>query len=96
MNLTRQPVRQRAPKPIRSREHLRYVASQPCLVCGSQPCQAHHLKYGSEYGVMMGRRVCDTLTVPLCMFHHEMLHTMGEQVFWERFPAMVAGRLAKV
>jgi hypothetical protein len=27
---------------VRDREHLRLVAGHPCLVCGRQPCDAHH------------------------------------------------------
>jgi hypothetical protein len=29
------------PKRIRSKEHLRFVASQPCLICGRSPSHAH-------------------------------------------------------
>ena len=34
-----------APRRVRSKEHLRAVAKQPCLVCGRSPSQAHHLKF---------------------------------------------------
>jgi len=27
---------------VRDREHVRFVAQQTCLVCGRQPCDAHH------------------------------------------------------
>ena len=32
------------PKRIRSKEHLRFVASQPCLICGRLPSHAHHVR----------------------------------------------------
>ena len=32
------------PKRIRSKEHLRFVAQQPCLICGRKPSQAHHVR----------------------------------------------------
>src|SRR5207248_28833 len=34
------------PEPRRARDkaHLRFVAKQPCVVCGRQPCDPHHLK----------------------------------------------------
>src|SRR4051794_10417216 len=34
-------------KPLRRRDedHLASVATQPCLVCGRQPCDAHHLRF---------------------------------------------------
>jgi len=36
-----------APKTIRLRdkEHRRFVAHQPCLICSRSPCDAHHLKF---------------------------------------------------
>jgi len=30
----------REPRRIRDRDHIRYVAKQPCLICGRQPCDA--------------------------------------------------------
>ena len=32
------------PKRIRSKEHLRFVASQPCMICGRSPSYAHHIR----------------------------------------------------
>jgi hypothetical protein len=31
------------PRRVRDREPVRFVAQQTCLVCGRQPCDAHHL-----------------------------------------------------
>ena len=61
------------PKRIRNRDHLRYVASQPCLVCGRSPSQAHHLRFAQPRA--MGRKVSDEFTVPLCATHHHQLDT---------------------
>jgi hypothetical protein len=33
------------PRRYRNRDHLKFVSSQPCAVCGRQPCEAHHLRY---------------------------------------------------
>src|SRR5262249_2210647 len=33
------------PKRIRDKEHLRFVALQPCLICGRQPSDPHHLRF---------------------------------------------------
>jgi hypothetical protein len=33
------------PRRIRSKEHLRFVAQQPCLICGRSPSQAHHIRF---------------------------------------------------
>ena len=33
------------PRRIRDKEHLQYVASQSCLICGRTPSEAHHLRF---------------------------------------------------
>ena len=37
-----------APKRIRDDQHLKYIASLPCLVCGRTPIQAHHLRFAQS------------------------------------------------
>jgi hypothetical protein len=56
-------------KPARERDrnHLRFVASQPCLVCGRGPSDAHHIKFAEQRA--MGRKVSDKFTVPICRLH---------------------------
>ena len=71
-------------KPVRERDrhHLRFVASQPCLVCGRTPSDAHHIKFAEQRA--MGRKVSDKFTVPICRLHHRDLHRRGnERVWWE-------------
>jgi len=68
------------PKRIRSKEHLRYVASQPCLICGRNPAHAHHIRYAQPRG--MGLKVSDEFTVPLCAIHHSDNHTTGDEMRW--------------
>ncbi len=69
-----------APRRVRDKEHLRYVASQPCLVCGRSPGHAHHIRYAQPRA--MGRKVSDEWTVPLCATHHRALHTVGDEEKW--------------
>ena len=72
-------------KPVRERDrhHLRFVASQPCLVCGRAPSDAHHLKFAEPRA--MGRKVSDKFTVPICRLHHRELHRRGdERIWWEK------------
>src|ERR1700738_5131476 len=33
------------PRRYRNKEHLRFVARQPCLLCGRKPSDPHHLRY---------------------------------------------------
>ncbi|HSR49599.1 MAG TPA: Rad52/Rad22 family DNA repair protein [Acidobacteriota bacterium] len=71
-----------APRRIRDPNHLKYVASQPCLVCGRQPAQAHHLTFAQPRG--RGLKSSDEWTVPLCALHHRELHDRGdERAYWE-------------
>ena len=52
------------PRRVRDPEHLRLVASQPCLVCGRSPAEAHHLRFAQPRA--MSRKVSDEFTVPNC------------------------------
>jgi DNA recombination protein Rad52 len=71
------------PKRRRDKAHLRFVASQPCLVCGRQPSDPHHLQFAQPRA--LGLKVSDEFTVPLCRGHHRQLHQAGnEVVWWER------------
>jgi len=69
-------------KPVRERDrdHLRFVASQPCLVCGRGPSDAHHIRFADQRA--MGRKVSDKFAVPVCRLHHRELHRRGEERAW--------------
>jgi hypothetical protein len=68
------------PKRLRDKAHLRFVASQPCLVCGRQPSDPHHLRFAQPRAI--GLKVSDEFTVPLCRGHHRQLHQAGNEVVW--------------
>jgi hypothetical protein len=71
------------PRRLRDKIHLKFVASQPCLICGRSPADAHHLKFTQPRA--MGLKVSDEFTVPLCRVHHRDLHSVGDEVaWWER------------
>ncbi|MET4279196.1 MULTISPECIES: ERF family protein [unclassified Bradyrhizobium] len=73
------------PKPVRERDraHLKFVAQQPCSVCGRTPCDAHHVKFAQASA--MGRKVSDKYAVPVCRLHHRELHRQGnERSWWQR------------
>jgi hypothetical protein len=70
------------PKRIRDEDHLRFVASLACLVCGRTPANAHHLRFAQLRS--MGSKVSDEWTVPLCHLHHRALHDVGsEEGYWD-------------
>jgi hypothetical protein len=68
------------PKRLRDKAHLKFVASQPCLVCGRQPSDPHHLRFAQPRAI--GLKVSDEFTVPLCRTHHRQLHQIGDERAW--------------
>ena len=71
------------PKRLRDKAHLKFVASQSCLVCGRQPSDPHHLRFTQPRAI--GLKVSDEFTVPLCRGHHRELHQAGnEPAWWEK------------
>jgi len=71
------------PRRLRDKAHLKFVASQPCLICGRSPADAHHLRFTQPRA--MGLKVSDEFTVPLCRAHHRDVHSVGDEVaWWER------------
>jgi hypothetical protein len=68
------------PRRLRNKAHLKFVASQPCLVCGRNPADAHHLRFTQPRA--MGLKVSDEFTVPLCRAHHREVHNYGNELAW--------------
>jgi hypothetical protein len=64
----------------RNKDHLRFVAKQPCLICARQPCDAHHVRFAQSRG--LGLKVSDEFSVPLCRGHHRELHRAGNEAYW--------------
>ena len=83
------------PKRHRNKEHLRFVAQQPCLICGRTPSDPHHLRFAQQRA--LGRKVSDEFVVPLCRSHHRALHRVGNEAGWWRAAGIdalkVAGKL---
>jgi hypothetical protein len=70
------------PRRIRDKEHVKFVAKQPCLVCGRRPSDTHHLRFAQHRA--LGRKVSDEFTVPLCRGHHREVHRSGDEAGWWR------------
>jgi hypothetical protein len=79
----------------RDKIHLRFVALQPCLLCGRTPSDPHHLRFAQSRA--LGRKTSDEFVVPLCRAHHSQNHQVGDEVsWWKRSgidPLPVASRL---
>jgi Rad52/22 family double-strand break repair protein len=68
------------PKRLRDKYHMRFVASQSCLICGRQPSDPHHVRFAQPRA--LGLKVSDEFTVPLCRTHHREIHCYGDEAAW--------------
>jgi ERF superfamily protein len=68
------------PRRIRDRDHIRHVVKQPCLICGRQPSDPHHLRFAQARA--LSRKVSDEFTVPVCRTHHREIHHCGDEESW--------------
>jgi hypothetical protein len=65
---------------LRDKDHRKFVSTQPCVVCGRSPADAHHLRFAQPRA--LGRKVSDEFTVPVCRVHHRELHRQGDEAAW--------------
>jgi hypothetical protein len=83
------------PRRRRDKDHLAYVASQPCIICNRILADAHHVRFAQPKA--LGAKVSDEFSVPLCRDHHRELHNNGnERAWWHDMgidPLPVAKRL---
>lgn len=70
------------PRRRRDKAHLRFVASQPCLICEQTPSDPHHLRFAQPRA--LGRKTSDEFVVPLCRAHHRQNHQTGDELSWWR------------
>jgi len=68
------------PRRVRDKDHVKFVAKQPCLICGRAPTDAHHLRFAQHRA--LGRKPSDEFTVPLCRGHHREVHRSGDEEAW--------------
>jgi hypothetical protein len=68
------------PRRLRDRNHVKFVATRPCLICGRQPSDAHHLRFMQSRA--LGKKVSDEFTVPLCRGHHREVHRCSDEAAW--------------
>jgi hypothetical protein len=65
---------------LRDKEHCKYVATRPCIVCGRTPSETHHIRFAQPRA--LSRKVSDEYTVPVCRLHHRELHRYGDEASW--------------
>ena len=79
-NIDKSELSHPEPRRIRDREHVRFVTKHPCLICGRTPSDPHHLRFAQHR--VLGRKVSDEFTVPLCRGHHRQVHRCGDEAAW--------------
>ena len=77
------PQWRRKPNPKRNAQHLAYIRQLPCMVCGSRPVEAAHVRRGTDGGT--GTKPSDRYSLPLCRPHHDAQHAHGELTFWAHY-----------
>jgi hypothetical protein len=68
------------PRRVRDKGHLRFVSTQPCLICGRTRADPHHLRFAQSRA--LGRKVSDEWVVALCRGHHREVHRHGDERDW--------------
>lgn len=64
---------------LAEKKHMSRVAELPCVVCGAEPVEVHHILDGRT----PGRRSSDWLTLPVCPEHHRGTHGIhGTRQAW--------------
>jgi len=67
-------------KRLVNKHYLEFIRQQPCLIIGSVPSVAHHIRMNLSGG--MGLKPSDYMAVPLHPHEHRSLHQYGEKRFW--------------
>ena len=65
---------------LRDKHHIKWVSKRPCLICGRQPSDPHHLRFAQPRA--LGRKVSDEFIVPLCRAHHREVHRSSDEMDW--------------
>lgn len=70
---------------IKDKAHVKFVATLPCCISGSEDVQAHHLLRNVPRG--MGMKAGDNFVVPLSVELHRQLHDVigDERAFFKLY-----------
>jgi hypothetical protein len=73
------------PQTYRDKDYLQFIREQPCVICGTIPCQPHHLNQVGTRSGGMALKISDYRTIPLCFLHHAEYHTIGRQTMGKKY-----------
>ena len=65
---------------LRDKEHCKFVALQPCIVCGRTPSEAHHIRFAQPRR-SAARSATNTRSRSVGL-HHRDLHGYGDEASW--------------
>lgn len=70
--------------PWRSKKYRDFVASHPCLICGSfSEVAPHHVNFPGDSG--MGQKPSDLNCAPICFDHHVPLVHSSKFEGWDHY-----------
>lgn len=79
-------TRQKQPRK-KDDSHLRFIRGLPCLVTGTRPVEAAHVRYADpvyhKRAVGGAEKPDDKWAVPLSPAEHRRQHSMNEQDYWQ-------------
>lgn len=67
-------------KPARDEKYLRFIRTFCCIICQARNTVPHHF---GRTGKGMGQKCSDYETIPLCVMHHNSVHSIGNKKFQE-------------
>jgi hypothetical protein len=93
------PRRSKSPR-VTDEAHLRWIRTLPCLITGTVPVEAAHIRYADlRFGKRetgKSEKPSDKFTVPLAPELHREQHAQYERAFWAYYhidPVQVAAAL---
>ena len=70
---------------IDTKEYLRYIKTQYCLVCGKTPIDCDHLEAIGMGNNRKHQTPRDFSCIPLCRIHHSERHASGNVKFEKKY-----------
>lgn len=87
--IARKPFKPNFKNPrIRDEKSLIILRECDCIICGTYPSDAAHIRYGDitrgKFHTGMQERPSDKWALPLCRKCHTKQHSMNERKFWQQ------------
>ncbi len=70
-------------KNYRNQHYLRFIRTQPCIICETKPSEAHHEPLGNDKGWAL--KPPDSQALPLCNYHNRQREAVPAEEFWDGY-----------